>query len=82
MRAAPVAPPPLEPHDDLDLDALLPEAHYENEGDDFAMSFGNTTDDQTIAGDAPPAARPSDAFGAATDPSPAPGGSRKRNDDW
>jgi hypothetical protein len=39
-RAASAVPPPLAPADaaDLDDEALL-EAHYENEGDDFAMSF-------------------------------------------
>lgn len=60
-------PPPLEAHepgeDSLDVDgALIEEAHYENEGDDFAMAFGSAGagdgDDSTSIGSAP---RPSDS---------------------
>jgi hypothetical protein len=84
MRTNPPMPPPLAPDDDLDVEAAIHEGHYENEGDDFALSFGAggagaTTEDETAIGGGPPE-RPSE--GGQTDPSPAPGTSRKRNDDW
>lgn len=52
-------PPPLAPEtqeDSLDVDgALIEEAHYENEGDDFAMAFSGsgTGEDSTAIGGAP-----------------------------
>jgi hypothetical protein len=36
----PSVPPPLADAEEVDA-AMLDEAHYENEGDDFAMSFGS-----------------------------------------
>jgi len=36
----PSVPPPLAQPEEVADEALLDEAHYENEGDDFAMSFG------------------------------------------
>src|SRR5688572_16732441 len=45
-------PPPLAQPDtaddslDVDDEALLEEAHYENEGDDFAMNFGGAPVEQ------------------------------------
>ncbi len=70
-------PPPLAMGDDMqevDENALL-EEQYENEGQDFAMSFGgqNTDDSQTAIGNAPE--RP-------TDPRDFRGGGRGGRDDW
>ena len=65
-------PPPLETADDsLDVDdaALLEEAHYENEGNDFAMSFGGAVekdDESTTLGTAPER----DSFGGETEHDP------------
>jgi hypothetical protein len=85
---APV-PPPLAAPDALEVEdaALLADEHYENEGADFAMSFGGDHEHQAeptaISGEPQ---RPSDPFGGRTDPSPAPGGfpgrTNNRNDDW
>jgi hypothetical protein len=38
---APLAPPEIDDgtHEDIEEHALVEESHYENEGDDFAMSF-------------------------------------------
>jgi hypothetical protein len=92
-----VTPPPLAPapgtHDeamDVDESALIDEAHYENEGDDFAMAFPAGTaaaaaaaapdaDESTAIGSAPGVAR--DSFGGSTEPEP-PKGKHNRNDDW
>ena len=55
-RSKPVSvPPPLaQPEADEEIDAaMLDEAAYENEGGDFAMSFGNDGDGATAIG-APP----------------------------
>ena len=64
------APPPLAPAEELvDDAALLEEAHYEPEGGDFAMSFGDG-DGETAIGDAPGEA-------------PSTGGNRgNRKNDW
>jgi hypothetical protein len=74
-------PLPLEPVDaDLHLEvesALIEEAHYENEGDDFAMAFGtgngnghhHQSSDETLVGDDVP---------EATDPAR----SHNTRDDW
>ena len=79
------APPPLAAVDtrdeDVDDDALLEEAHYENEGNDFAMAFGQAeADESTSIGSAPSPNR--DSFGGGgTEPEP-PRGKPGRNDDW
>jgi len=84
-------PPPLAPvetrDDDVEEAALIEEAHYENEGDDFAMAFNaavnegaEEADESTAIGTPPPpAAAPRDSFGGSTEPEP---GSGKHNDDW
>jgi hypothetical protein len=80
-------PPPLaapEAGDDpLDVDdaALLEETHYENEGADFGIAFGEAQLDgeSTAIGVPPP---PRDSFG---EPEPAPAGPpkrKKKNNDW
>ena len=72
--AAPRGGPPAPPRsvqNDLDVDdsALLEEAHYESEGDDFAMAFNQLEhQDEATAIGAAPAPRPSDL----TNPSAAP----------
>lgn len=71
-------PPPLAMSDEMhEVDeAEMLEEQYETEGSDFAMPFGNTTDDSTAIGDAPE--RP-------TDPNDLNGGSRGGRggrDDW
>ncbi len=96
-KAAPTAgmaavPPPLAPvetrDDEVDDSSLIEEAHYENEGDDFAMAFSaaanegaEEVDESTAIGTPPPpgATAPRDSFGGSTEPEPAPG---KINDDW
>jgi hypothetical protein len=96
--AAAPAPPPLErPSEDSLLDvedpSLLEEGHYENEGENFAMKFGEDVEadgESTAIGSAPP--RPSDGFGGVTMPDgsdtedlPDPKKSIRttnRNDDW
>lgn len=86
-RTAPPTPPPLAPVDtrDEEVDAsLLEEAHYENEGDDFAMAFGQQqpepdAESTSIGSAPPPGAR--DSFGGSTEPEPAPD-KHNRNDDW
>lgn len=82
-RSNPPAPPPLDEAVDVDDAAMLEEAAYDNEGNDFAMAFGQKTDDQdadeaTAIGGEP---RPVDA---ATDPHGLPTNvrSNNRNDDW
>lgn len=95
----PAMPPPLAPVDTRDEEveaALLEEAHYENEGDDFAMAFGaaiNEGDEQVAEADSeesestsigtppPPGAGPRDSFGGSTEPEPG-SGKHTRNDDW
>jgi hypothetical protein len=81
-------PPPLQPapepelHEEaiaVDDAALLEEAHYENEGSDFALAFDRLQqhdgESTTIGG--PPSR---DSFGSTTDPDPdVPGGKRG---DW
>jgi len=83
-------PPPLAPadtHDDVDDAGLLvEEAHYENEGDDFAMAFGQPAEpdfESTAIGTAPPPAASGqrDSFGGSTEPEP-PADKHNRNDDW
>ena len=80
------APPPLAAVDtrdeDVDDDALLEEAHYENEGNDFAMAFGKAEQDEsTSVGSAPPPGR--DSFsGGGTEPEPPPGKPARNDDDW
>ena len=82
-------PPPLAPVDtrDEDVDAsLLEEAHYENEGDDFAMAFGaaiNETEEEsesTSIGTPPPPGAPRDSFGGSTEPEP--GSGKHGREDW
>lgn len=78
-------PPPLEPAEDsLDVEdagALVEEHQYENEGDDFAMAFGNMVaedgGDSTMIGDAPE--RPTETSLEPEPPMPPP---PNRNDDW
>jgi len=70
----PSEPPPLAAVDDMQEveDAEMLEEQYDNEGNDFAMSFGqHQVDDQTAIGGAPE--RP-------TDPSDFNGGRGGRND--
>lgn len=65
--APPKAPPPLEAHEDVhevDDAAMLDEGAYENEGNDFAMSFGSGgggEGEETSIGGAPE--RPTDPSG-------------------
>ncbi len=84
-------PPPLAPvetrDDEVEEAALIEEAHYENEGDDFAMAFSaavnegaEEADESTAIGTPPPpTSGPRDSFGGSTEPEPGPG---KHNDDW
>jgi hypothetical protein len=86
-----VVPPPLAPvetrDDEVEEASLIEEAHYENEGDDFAMAFNAAVnegaeepDESTAIGTPPPpVAAPRDSFGGSTEPEPVPG---KHNDDW
>lgn len=55
-RARPVSVPPPLAHPDEEVDAaMLDEAQYENEGDDFAMGFGGDSEgDGATAIGAPP----------------------------
>jgi hypothetical protein len=55
------APAPYDmPDDHLDVEdgALIEESHYDNEGGDFAMSFGNANEESTTIGNVP---RPSES---------------------
>jgi hypothetical protein len=69
-------PPPLASPDttddslDVDEAALLEEAHYDNEGDDFAMNFAQVEndDESTTLGQAPSSNR--DSFGGETELDP------------
>lgn len=67
------SPPPMAAHDDVqevDDAAMLEEGAYENEGNDFAMSFGGgDAGEATSIGGAPE--RPTD-----------PGDPRRGGDDW
>jgi hypothetical protein len=83
-------PPPLAPVETRDEDvdaALLEEAHYENEGDDFAMAFGaavnesEESDESTSIGTPPPPGQARDSFGGSTEPEPG-SGKHNRNEDW
>jgi hypothetical protein len=74
-RAGAYQPPPLASpdtaDDSLDVDdaALIEEAHYENEGNDFAMSFGGGVEkdeESTTLGTAPER----DSFGGQTELDP------------
>jgi hypothetical protein len=85
-RSGPVAtptPPPLAPADLEDVDsALIEEAQYDNEGDDFAMAFDKMQQvendaEATSIGMGPPTSR--DSFGGSTQPDPPSG---KRRNDW
>lgn len=60
----------------VDAAALVEEAHYDNEGDDYAMRFDHVQADAeaTAIGGAP---EPRDSFGGATDPHRGSG-----RDDW
>ena len=78
-------PPPLaavEPAHDLEEDAsLLEEAHYENEGDDFALAFNASHEVENDAESTAIGVGPSrDSFGGSTQPEPPPSPGRKRND--
>jgi hypothetical protein len=59
-RAVPPAPPaasaPLASDEEIDGSSLLDEQHYENEGNDFAMAFGQPEHDEesTSIGVGPP----------------------------
>jgi hypothetical protein len=76
-------PPPLAPPDALEeVDEVLDESAYENEGNDFAMGFSGGNDDSATAIGAPP-----QRDSATTDVGFAPkrggsGGTKKRNDEW
>lgn len=74
------APPPLASPDAEDVDdaALLEEAQYDNEGNDFAMAFGGAPehDGESTAIGGPP--RPSDGFGGMTVPESGPHGGGAR----
>lgn len=50
------APPPLASAEEVDDSALLEEAHYDNEGNDFALAFGQPEVDaeSTAIGLGPP----------------------------
>lgn len=87
-------PPPLAapPEDSMDVEdgALIEEAHYEPEGDDFAMAFGAAGpaadgDDATAIGAMPPG-RPSDnTLDEGGTEVASPSGqlrTNNRNDDW
>jgi len=88
------SPPPLAPVDtrdeDVDESALL-ETHYENEGDDFAMSFAaeEVEAESTSIGSAPPPGARDSFGGGGTEPEPEPlphepmpHDPNNRNDDW
>jgi hypothetical protein len=93
-------PPPLAPSaetydetrdsvDALDVDgALIEEAQYENEGDDFAMAFGSAPaagdgDDSTSIGSAPGAAgNATDDVGGTEVASPGARRGGNRGEDW
>ncbi len=80
-------PPPLAPasetqEDSLDVDgALIEEAHYENEGDDFAMAFGQAG---AQADDEEAPERPTEANLDGGTEVASPGGRRggNRGEDW
>ena len=76
---APGKAPAAVVDDDIEAEGLLEEAHYENEGNDFAMAFGQSNDDEsTSIGGAPSPGR--DSFsGGGTEPEPKGG---RNNDDW
>ncbi|CAN5760693.1 hypothetical protein BH11MYX3_BH11MYX3_48360 [soil metagenome] len=84
-------PPPLDApiEDPLDVDdaSLIEEAHYENEGDDFAMNFAgqgqHLNEDATAIGGSP-TPRPSDnTLDDGTEVAPAAGTTpRNTRDDW
>lgn len=92
-----VTPPPLAPleaHEDVEDGSLIEEAHYENEGDDFAMAFNSIQqadpEDSATAIGVPPPVAPGgrDSFGGTTQPEPDPPTEdlppprRPHNDDW
>ena len=79
------APPPLAaPEESLDVDesALIEEAHFDTEGEDFEQQFpaGRTEldDGESTAIGSPPAPRTSES----TLDEPAPSSNRNRNEDW
>ncbi len=80
-KAASIPPPLAMPDtvEEVDDSAMLDESSYENEGDDFAMNFGQRGSATEIGG---PPARDS----VQTDPvgayPPSRGGKRKPEDEW
>ncbi|HUJ57961.1 MAG TPA: hypothetical protein VLX92_05700 [Kofleriaceae bacterium] len=85
-------PPPLEPVEELpdaaellaEADAMLDENAYENEGADYAMTFGQSQDDSQTALAPDPAYEsdePPQRDSLSTDPVGAPPTRRKR-DEW
>jgi len=80
MAAQRPAPPPLAPAElDVDDAALLDEAHYDNDGDDFAMAFGQLEkQDEATAIGAAPAPRPSELTDPSADLPPPP----RRGRNW
>jgi hypothetical protein len=80
--AARATPPPLAAVE-VDDDALLDEAHYDNEGSDFAMAFGQ--EEGEGEGEATAIGVPPMQSGGRTDPAANPTGTPrggKRNNDW
>lgn len=81
-------PPPLaEAHEDVDEAALIEEAHYDNEGDDFAMAFGAAgapvvEGESTTVGVPPPTGGRDSFGGGSTVPEDPPGRGNNNNDDW
>jgi hypothetical protein len=78
-------PPPLAPVEeslDVDESALIEEAHYEPEGDDFGIAFGAKAgeDGESTSIGGPPVARASEHTLDETDDAPRP--APNRNDDW
>jgi hypothetical protein len=85
-----VAPPPplAAPEESLDVDesALIDEAHYENEGNDFAMEFAGAAAPGLDDGESTSIGNVPDPRGSQTTLDDAgeapPPSNRNRNDDW
>lgn len=58
----PTPPPPPMAEEAHEVEAEMLEAQYDTEGGDYAMSFGNQADEQTVIGGAPE--QPTDGSGA------------------
>src|SRR5262249_43696960 len=92
-RSAPPTPPPRStgaappPADEMIVDdAAMLEDHYDNEGDDYAMSFQQHQEEGEATSLGSPPQRSSDNYGdgrTSVDPEPTAGKSKKRgNYDW